>query len=202
MEKREKQKPVAGRQQLARRHAIGSGSTSSISSPPPPTAAVAAGMCCVALRAVPLVLLSLPLSPAGRPMFRAEADGHSALTRRLFHLCSGRPQNAPYLSPNVPSSSKDQNFSGLFSSPGGDAGPWPPWYSVRVLVIGFKGPTISLFFFSPCEKSPPFIIGSGFRQDWTQERELSMLRLCSSIGCSSYYHVLGVVLETTTALVY
>ncbi|CAD6252108.1 unnamed protein product [Miscanthus lutarioriparius] len=35
MEKREKQKPVVGRQQLARRHAIGSGSTSS----PPPTAA-------------------------------------------------------------------------------------------------------------------------------------------------------------------
>lgn len=127
MEKREKQKPVAGRQQLARRHAIGSGSTSSISSPPPPTAAVAAGMCCVVLCRVACcsigASLSLPLSPAGRPMFRAEADGHSALTRRLFHLCSGRPQNAPYLSPNVPSSSKDQNFSGLFSSPGGDAGP-------------------------------------------------------------------------------
>lgn len=133
MEKREKQlKPVVGRQQLARRHAIGSGSTSSTSSPPP---TAAAGMCCVVMCRLACcsigVSLSLSLSPrlAGRcsdEQKQRRSQTHSALTRRrLFHLCSPRPQNAPYLSPNAPSSSKDQNFSGLFSSPGGDAS-WAP----------------------------------------------------------------------------
>jgi hypothetical protein len=102
MERREEKekKPVVGRQQ-ARRHAIGSGSTPSSPPPPPPTAA--AGTCCVALRAVPLALLSLwhgislpspqPGECSEQKQTVSQCTGPAG--GRTFLLCT-RPENAPY----------------------------------------------------------------------------------------------------------
>lgn len=151
MEKREK-KPVVGRQQLARRQAIGSGSTSS----PPPTAAAAAaaaaGMCRAACCSIGVSLSLdnfdlLSLSPADRCSERAEADGHSALTRRRSISVVVVPKMPLiFLLMRLPPR-KIKTFLVSFPHPVGTLGPTNHLDIVCVLVIGFKGRTISLFFF-------------------------------------------------------
>ena len=138
-------------------------------------------------------------------MFRAVADGHSALTRRLFHLCSRRPQNTPYLSPNA-RSSKDQNFSGLFSSPGGDAGPTDHLEIVCVLVIGFKGPTISLSSFFPPSRNLLLLLLVQASDKTEQDCELSMtlqqhwlqLVLSCTRGRAGDHHSICLLATTST----
>jgi hypothetical protein len=116
MERREEKekKPVVGRQQ-ARRHAIGSGSTPSSPPPPPPTAA--AGTCCVALRAVPLALLSLwhGISlPSPQP---GECSEQKQTVSQCTGPAGGRTDGRSFSvlvpkMPLIPFSSKDQNFPG------------------------------------------------------------------------------------------